>query len=68
MDSTNLKKIYNQCLKELSDFRAQHLKYASMYIHKQSQQKNLFGTGGSTIKGTGAVYYTHLPLPPIYSV
>jgi len=52
-DSTNLKKTYNQCLKELSDFRAQHLKYASIYIHKQSQQKNLFGTGGSTIKGTG---------------
>ena len=61
MDSTNLKKIYNLCLKELSDFRAQHLKYASMYIHKQSQQKNLFGTGGSTIKGTGGTpFMTYL--------
>ena len=56
-----LKKIYSQCLKELSDFRALHLKYAGMYIHKQSQQKNPFGTGGSTIKGTGGTpFMTYL--------
>ena len=61
LDSVNLKKIYNQCLKELSDFRALHLKYAGMYIHKQSQQKNPFGTGGSTIKGTGGTpFMTYL--------
>ena len=52
-DSINLKKIYQQCVKELSEFRSLHLKYAGMYIHKQAQQKNPFGTGGSTIKGTG---------------
>ena len=61
LDSVNLKKIYNQCLKELSDFRALHLKYAGMYIHKQSQQKNPFGRGGSTIKGTGGTpFMTYL--------
>ena len=61
LDSANLKKIYNQCLKELSDFRALHLKYAGMYIHKQSQQQNPFGTGGSTIKGTGGTpFMTYL--------
>ena len=52
-DSSNLSKTHGRCLEELSKFRALHLNYAGMYIHKQSQQKNPFGTGGSTIKGTG---------------
>ena len=61
LDSSNLKKIYYQCLEELSKFRALHLNYADMYIHKQSQQKNPFGTGGSTIKGTGGTpFMTYL--------
>ena len=60
-DSSDLKQIYNQCLNELADFRSLHLKYAGMYIHKQSEQKNPFGTGGSTIKGTGGTpFMTYL--------
>ena len=43
----------NACLEEIRKFRAQHLEYAAEYIHKQSQTKNAFGTGGSTIRGTG---------------
>ena len=30
-----------------------HLEYAGTYIHQQSQLKNPFGRGGSTITGTG---------------
>ena len=30
-----------------------HLEYAATYIHKQAQVSNTFGTGGSTIGGTG---------------
>ena len=30
-----------------------HLEYAATYIHKQAQVHNAFGTGGSTIRGTG---------------
>lgn len=44
---------YNKCLEEIRIFRAQHLEFAATYIHKQSQIKNPFGRGGSTIKGTG---------------
>ena len=44
---------YNLCLEEIRKFRAQHLEYAASYIHKQAQIKNTFGTGGSTIRGTG---------------
>ena len=29
------------------------LKYAATYIHKQAQIVNPFGSGGSTIRGTG---------------
>ena len=51
--SKKLVKEYNHCLEEIRQFRAQHLEYAASYIHKQSQIKNPFGTGGSTIRGTG---------------
>jgi indoleamine 2,3-dioxygenase len=44
---------YNKCLEEIRIFRAQHLEFAATYIHKQSQIKNPFGRGGSTITGTG---------------
>ena len=30
-----------------------HLNYADLYIHQQAQKTNPFGTGGSTITGTG---------------
>ena len=51
--SAKLKDSYNNCLEQLTNFRSLHLKYAGMYIHQQSQQKNPFGSGGSTIRGTG---------------
>lgn len=51
--SAKLKDSYNNCLEQLTNFRSLHLKYAGMYIHQQSQQKNPFGRGGSTIRGTG---------------
>ena len=34
-----------------------HLEYAATYIHKQAQTDNPFGTGGSTITGTGGTPY-----------
>jgi indoleamine 2,3-dioxygenase len=52
-DSKSLTNNYNKCLEEIRKFRALHLEFAASYIHKQSQIKNPFGTGGSTIKGTG---------------
>ena len=52
-NSSNLIIIYNQCLEEIRQFRALHLQYARTYIHSQSKQKNPFGAGGSTIRGTG---------------
>ena len=51
--SKKLSKQYNSCLEEIRKFRAQHLEYAASYIHKQAQTSNSFGTGGSTIRGTG---------------
>ena len=51
--SKSLKIKYNKCLEEIRRFRSLHLEFAASYIHKQSQIKNPFGTGGSTIKGTG---------------
>ena len=48
-----LKKEYNACLEQVKLFRSQHLEYAATYIHKQSQIKNPFGSGGSLIRGTG---------------
>ncbi len=48
-----LKKEYNACLEQIKLFRSQHLEYAATYIHKQSQIKNPFGSGGSLIRGTG---------------
>ena len=51
--SKKLIKEYNQCLDEIHKFRSQHLEYAATYIHKQAQIINPFGSGGSTIRGTG---------------
>jgi len=51
--SKKLTSQYNKCLEEIRIFRAQHLEFAATYIHKQSQIKNPFGRGGSTITGTG---------------
>jgi len=52
---------YNDCLEEIREFRAMHLEYAGTYIHKQSQIKNPFGRGGSTITGTGGTpFMTYL--------
>jgi indoleamine 2,3-dioxygenase len=51
--SKKLKNEYNKCLEEIRQFRAMHLEFAATYIHKQSQIKNPFGRGGSTITGTG---------------
>ena len=44
---------YNKCLEEIRRFRALHHEFAATYIHQQSQIKNPFGRGGSTITGTG---------------
>ena len=51
--SKKLTKEYDCCLEEIRKFRAMHLEYAATYIHKQAQVSNTFGTGGSTIRGTG---------------
>ena len=51
--SKKLMNVYNNCLEEIRKFRAMHLEYAATYIHKQAQVRNTFGTGGSTIRGTG---------------
>jgi indoleamine 2,3-dioxygenase len=52
---------YNDCLEEIRAFRTMHLEYAGTYIHKQSQIKNPFGRGGSTITGTGGTpFMTYL--------
>ena len=51
--SEQLTNEYNKSLEEIRIFRAQHLEFAATYIHKQSQIKNPFGRGGSTITGTG---------------
>ena len=52
-DSSKLQKTYDDCLEEVRKFRSMHLEYAGTYIHQQSQLKNPFGRGGSTITGTG---------------
>ena len=52
IDSLKLKDSYNECLEQIRVFRSLHLKYADLYIHKQSQKKKPF-KGGSTITGTG---------------
>ena len=60
-DSRKLVNKYNDCLEEIRAFRAMHLEYAGTYIHKQSQIKNPFGRGGSTITGTGGTpFMTYL--------
>ena len=51
--SKKLTQKYNSCLEEIRKFRAQHLEYAATYIHKQAQVSNSFGSGGSTVRGTG---------------
>jgi indoleamine 2,3-dioxygenase len=40
---------YNNCIEALRDFRAQHLEYAGLYIHSQSQRN----TANPTTVGTG---------------
>jgi indoleamine 2,3-dioxygenase len=52
-ESSRLQRIYDDCLEEIRKFRSMHLEYAGTYIHQQSQLKNPFGRGGSTITGTG---------------
>jgi len=52
-ESETLIEAYNECLEEIRAFRALHFQYARTYIHNQSKQKNPFGAGGSTIRGTG---------------
>jgi indoleamine 2,3-dioxygenase len=52
-DSKALQSSYDECLEEIRIFRSMHLEYAGTYIHQQSQLKNPFGRGGSTITGTG---------------
>lgn len=45
-----LRKIYNACVESIVQFRLTHLKYASQYIHQQSQQaanSTSVGTGGT---------------------
>ena len=60
-NSKRLSEQYNECLEEIRAFRAMHLEYAGTYIHKQSQIKNPFGRGGSTITGTGGTpFMTYL--------
>ena len=51
--SQKLTREYDRCLEEIRKFRAMHLEYAATYIHKQAQVSNSFGSGGSTIRGTG---------------
>ncbi|MEK9650493.1 MAG: tryptophan 2,3-dioxygenase [Gammaproteobacteria bacterium] len=58
-DSNESSHIYNACLEEIRSFRALHLEYAGTYINKQSQIKNPFGRGGSTITGTGGTPFMH---------
>ncbi len=52
-ENQKLSDLVNLCLDEMSQFRSQHLQYAADYIHKQSVKTTLFGTGGSTVRGTG---------------
>jgi len=60
-NSKRLSEQYNEYLEEIRAFRAMHLEYAGTYIHKQSQIKNPFGRGGSTITGTGGTpFMTYL--------
>lgn len=46
-----LSEAFNACIRSLRDFRSQHLEYAGMYIHSQSQRNkanpNTVGTGGT---------------------
>jgi len=51
--SSGMTDSYNSCLEQLRIFRSMHLNYADLYIHQQAQKANPFGTGGSTITGTG---------------
>ena len=47
-----LKDSYNDCLEQIRIFRSLHLKYADIYINKQSQKNKPF-SGGTTVRGTG---------------
>ena len=50
--SEKLKDSYNDCLEQIRIFRSLHLKYADIYINKQSQKNKPF-SGGTTVRGTG---------------
>tara|TARA_B100000003_G_scaffold208969_1_gene231678 strand:- start:3192 stop:4382 length:1191 start_codon:yes stop_codon:yes gene_type:complete len=52
-ENKGLKRIYDECLQEVSIFRTQHLQYAADYIHSQNTKSTLFGSGGSKVRGTG---------------
>jgi len=53
LSSSNINSLVNDCLDEMASFRSQHLQYAADYIHQQNVKSTLFGTGGSTVRGTG---------------
>ena len=52
-DSIKLRRLVNQCLDQMTQFRSQHIRYANDYIHSQSRNPSDFTSGGSTIRGTG---------------
>jgi len=53
LTSSKINSLVNDCLDEMTSFRSQHLQYAADYIHQQNVKSTLFGTGGSTVRGTG---------------
>lgn len=53
LTSSKINSLINECLEEMASFRTQHLQYAADYIHQQNVKNTLFGTGGSTVRGTG---------------
>ena len=52
-ESIKIKRLFNRCLDQMTQFRSQHIKYANDYIHSQSRNPSDFTSGGSTIRGTG---------------
>lgn len=50
-DESDMRRYYNQCIDYIVRFRTTHLKYAALYIQKQSQHQNTnsnsVGTGGT---------------------
>tara|TARA_B100001027_G_scaffold9324_1_gene5858 strand:- start:107 stop:1273 length:1167 start_codon:yes stop_codon:yes gene_type:complete len=52
-ESIKIRRLFNNCLDQMTQFRSQHIKYANDYIHSQSRNPSDFTSGGSTIRGTG---------------